>query len=102
MAETVSVDDQGIWVVRPNGTTGLPWVEVTKVAVYASALPPDGRRILWMDATHVSGEFVEINDLTAGFDEAVAAVASRSGRGPVDLSRLQSSDPPVEIYRAEA
>ncbi|MEU6206373.1 hypothetical protein ABZ814_22645 [Micromonospora musae] len=101
MAERVSVDDLGIWVTRPHGTTGIPWVEVTRVSVYVSVLPPDGRRIVWMDATHVSGEFVEINSLTEGFDEAVAAVASRSDRGPVDLVRLHSSDPPVEIYRAE-
>ncbi|MFG3603764.1 hypothetical protein [Micromonospora chersina] len=101
MAERVSVDNLGIWVMQPNGTTGLPWVEVTSVAVYASLLPPDGQRIVWMDATHVSGEFVEINNMTEGFDEAVAAVISRSGRGPLDLSRLQPSDPPVEIYRPE-
>jgi hypothetical protein len=101
MAERVSVDDLGIWVMRPNGTTGLPWVEVTSIAVYASVLPPDDQRIVWMDATHVSGEFVEINNMTEGFHEAVAAVISRSGRDPLDPSHLQPSDPPVEIYHAE-
>ncbi|MEU7713186.1 hypothetical protein ACGF5H_28715 [Micromonospora chalcea] len=102
MAERVSVDDLGIWVTLPNGTIGLPWVEVTDVAVYASVLPPDDQRIVWMDATHVSGEFVEISNLAEGFHEAVTAVISRSGHDPLDLSRLQPSDPPVEIYRAHA
>ncbi|MEH0938661.1 hypothetical protein [Micromonospora psammae] len=101
MAERVSVDDLGIWVTHPNGTTGLPWVEVASVAVYASLIPPDDQRIVWMDATHVSGEFVEINNMTEGFNDAVAAVISRSGRGPLDLSRLHPSDSPAEIYRAE-
>lgn len=73
-------------------------MEVTSVAVYASVLPPDDQRIEWMDATHVSGEFMEINNMTEGFHEAVTAVIFRSGHDPLDLSRLQPSDPPVEIY----
>ncbi|MEU4779644.1 hypothetical protein [Micromonospora sp. NPDC023633] len=98
MAERVSVDDLGIWIMHPHGAVGLPWAEVTSVSVYASVVPPDDQRIVWMDATHVSGEFVEINNMSEGFNEAVAAVISRSGRGPLDLSRLQPSDGHVEIY----
>ncbi|WP_435587494.1 PH domain-containing protein [Micromonospora aurantiaca (nom. illeg.)] len=101
MAERVSIDDSGIRVVRPNGTTRLPWAEVASIAVYAAVFPPDDQRTDWMDVTHVSGEFMEINNMTEGFHEAVAAVLSRSGRGPLDLSRLRPTEPAVEIYRAD-
>lgn len=75
-------------------------MEVTSVAVYASVLPPDDQRIEWMDATHVSGEFMEINNMTEGFHEAVTAVIFRSGHDPLDLSRLQPSAPRSRSMRS--
>ncbi|GII57493.1 hypothetical protein Pth03_58820 [Planotetraspora thailandica] len=100
MAIRVFADDVGIWEVHPNGTTGFPWPEITSVSVYASLFPPDDQRVVGMDVSHVSGEYMDIVEMIEGFRQAVLAVAARSGCDVPDLSAMQPSDGFVEIYRS--
>ena len=83
-----------------NGTVTYPWSEVTAVAVHASLLPPDDQRMVGMDISHVSGEYLDVSDWSTGSTRR-GRLAARSGFELPDLSVLQPTDGFVEIYRAD-
>ncbi|GLY24279.1 hypothetical protein [Micromonospora sp. NBRC 101691] len=98
MTGRVFVDDIGVSVVHSAGTTQCPWPEMGDVTVQASLLPPHDQRLVELDISHVSGEFMTVTDQFEGFHEAVAAVAARSGARLPDLATLGPSDGVVHLY----
>lgn len=90
------VDDDG---VRTGGGPGFPWSEIVSVGLCVLVLPPDGQRFRYLDVSHVSGEFLELNEDLDGWREAVAAVVARSGRPGPDLDAVPA-DGCVEIWPA--
>ena len=98
MVSQVFVDDIGINLVYTAGKALYRWSEIANVSVQAWLLPPDNQRLVELDISHVSGEFVTTNELFEGFYEAVAAIAAQAGARLPDLSTLDPSDGVVQIY----
>ena len=67
--------------MRP-GTTDVwdvPWDEITSVSISATEHPPDFTRELVLVVDLTWGEYLELHEDADGFDEALAALARRSG-----------------------
>ncbi|MEH0934379.1 hypothetical protein [Micromonospora psammae] len=100
MTERIVVDENGIWTEGGHGVVGCPWTEITDVGVCVLVLPPDDQKFLYLDVSHSSGEFLELNEDLDGFPEAVRAVAARAGRPVPEFDEFRASAGCVEIYRA--
>jgi hypothetical protein len=93
------VDDSGIWAGFEGDDKEYlwPWPEVVDAAAYALELP-SGERLVYLDISHTSGEFMEVMDTVDGFDEVVAALAARAGRRVPRLSALPEADGQVQVF----
>ncbi|MER7334581.1 MULTISPECIES: hypothetical protein [unclassified Micromonospora] len=96
MTERVVVDEVGIRTEDDRHTSGWPWSEIQHVSV--AALPIEEHRFLYLEVTHVSGEFMEVGETVDGFREAVRVISTRGGRAAPDLDALRPSDPMLEIW----
>ncbi|SCG52789.1 hypothetical protein GA0070613_2203 [Micromonospora inositola] len=100
VTDRVFVDGNGIWIEGVHGVVGYPWAEIMDVGMCVLALPPDDQPFLYLDVSHSSGEFLELNEDLDGFPEAVRAVAERAGRPVPELDELRRAGGCVEICRA--
>jgi hypothetical protein len=67
------------------------------VAICVLVLPPADERLRYLDVSHVSGEFLELNEGLDGWPEAVAAIVARSGRPDLNPDPVDGC---VEIWPA--
>jgi len=101
--DRVIVTDDAIEVFHAESRFGQAWTstwlwaELHSVAVGALHLAPDDERWVFLDVSHVNGEFAQIDHQTEGFSAAVAEVARRGGSAVPDLAALNDNEW-VEIW----
>jgi hypothetical protein len=92
VSERVIVDEDGLWLVDSGRTFGYPWPEISGASISVLLLPPDDQRVVTIDVDHVSGHFLSIDSQVEGFDDVVAALATRGGREVPTLTDLSPTD----------
>jgi len=79
--------------MRPGGTSvyGLPWDEISVVALAATELVPDGQRWTALIVDLTWGEYFEIHEDAEGFADAVAELCRSSGIAVPDAAALTAA-----------